>query len=754
MTVGLKAGANGTSGTIQVGGVDSVFFDTNGLAADIRNANSLTHLYHPTLDGAYRDLYRAGWLPSWFNQQWGGSQWGGLPDGSFGSVATGNVQDDSIGGIGNDPANYYIETGFKVSESATYDVVWVKLYKVLNPATLTVRIWSDSAGAPGAAIGAAATLSCKLITSKTDGEWYQISGLAAALTAGTQYHLVLTLTGTSGTDYLVWKRTNNRKYPAGNYSAGTSVPVWTPNTALSMCFLIQNPAANALIQSAGMFDYKLAFNNGSPVNQSRSLAQPLVNFYDGKNCTVAYRGTFALSTNVWDFCYGLDHDRITLTVNASGFPVLSIYESDRTLHQVTGTGSVTTGVHDVAIRIKTEGAGADVAYLYVDGVSVGTPLTAQTFTLANELRDLGTARLGDGFGLTPTWTQDMQMTALPSTQGWTWTGTGTEANCMSIQNNLLYQNANGYTSTQTGYYSKTTTFSNATGWAVKVKVRVPTSTNTAGSYSTEIIIFDGAKQLNVYIAEYWLQTTNPNCTHQADFKSKDCIISIHGKGSDYYIFIDGKLAIDGTGKLIQAAANNAIWFGDGNPTAGENADAIWHYVKYYEGGILLPVANTGTCSEFAYWSGDKSALLPYAWNSGAPVSIKQLCGLEQNYVGMGIVQSDTRVGITVNPTYTSTSYVLLADMESYSLGGAIQYSSTVVGYHNVLNYAQTRFHIDGVPVSAFPTATCVSSGYTTLTQAPNILDTSVALHKVELRIATQGPTFTEMNREITVETRS
>ena len=733
-------------------------------AAASATEQSLTGYYYPAAGSAYQDCYRAGFLPSWFNQQWGGAQWGTLPDGSFGSVATGNVEDNAASAIGLASGNYYNANGFKVSESATYDSIWVKLYKTGTPAQMNLRVYSDSGGVPNVALGTLAIKDGRTITSKTDGEWYQFTGLNVALTAGTQYHIVCYSGATDASNYFNWKYTTAKDYPHGNYNAGTSVPAWTPQTALATCFLIQNPAANSIIQSAGMFDYKLAFNPGTPVNQSRSVAQPLANFYDGKTCSVLYRGTYAASTNVWDFTYGIDHDRITLTINGSGYPVLTLYESDRTVATVAGTGSVTTGVHDVGIKVRTVGDGNDYLYLYVDGVSVGTPLTSQTFTMDVNMVTLGTARLGDGFGIIPAWTQDMQMTSLPSAQGWTWTGTATEANAMSVAGGKLYQNANGYTSTQTGYYTKAapTVFVNATGWTVSMKCRVPTGTNTATADNTGLWmrVMDGTKGIDISIQEYFLRSAfggTAKAYVQGDFKSQERVFTLCGKGSDYYLFIDGKLAIDGTGGLTDASASNNIEFGDRSATASENDDVVYSYVKYYQGGMLLPIANTGTCSEFAHWSGDKSALFPSLWNSGTPVSVKQLCGVPRNYQFEQVVQREVRRGVTSSPTSTSSGDTLIAELECYAIGSYIKQDQRLRASTAAANVAMgMTTYLDGRSVGGGSnfSASNATAGYPLHITGQAYTVTYTGLHKVEGRQATPSSTITDEARTLTVEARS
>jgi hypothetical protein len=755
--------------TVSTYRVKAVKEDGTAIAVLGATEQALTGYYLPAAGSAYQDCYRAGFLPSWFNQQWGGAQWGTLPDGSFGSVATGNVQDDTATSLGI-AGRYYASQGFIVSETVASPVVWVKVYKSGNPANaLTVSIRANSGGAPTGADLGSGTVAAKLVTSKTDGEWYQVT-ISGTYAANTQYHLVLTQSATDASNYYSWKATSAKKYPHGYLNDGTSTPIWTPNTAYAYSFLIQNPTANSIIQSAGMFDYKLAFNPGTPVNQSRSVAQPLANFYDGKTCSVLYRGTYAISTNVWDFCYGLDHDRITLTINASGYPVLSIYESDRTLAQVTGTGSVASGNHDVGIRIRTMGDGADYATLYVDGVSVGTPLTAQTFTMDAAMVQLGTCRLGDGFGIIPAWTNDSQFTALPSTMGWTGTASlVTEANAFSIQNNKLYQNKTAFDAAGAGsyyYYSRTapTAFMNATGWTVALKLRVPTNTNTAtsGGGGCYFSVVDGSKIVRVNVHEYFLyigSTGTPDFYIQGDFKSQDHVFTLQGKGSDYYLFIDGKLAVDGTGKLTSASATNNVFFGDGTSTASETADAIWSYVKYYQGGMLLPTAATSTCSEFAHWSGDKSALYASLWNSGSPVSVKQLCGVPRNYQFEQVVQREVRRGVTSGPTVSSTTPSQLVDMECYVIGSSVEGKGEVSASNGSNNSAiLTYSYLDGILATTQYQITQTTLGQPgTLPIVIKPLGSQLGLHKAEARMACSGGTTATaegLKRTLTVEARS
>lgn len=740
----------------------------------------LTNLLYPSIDGRGRDIARAGWLAN-INQQWGGAyHFTELMDAPTGTVykfepATGNVQDDNHSSVSVAAGNYYQAQGFKVSETGTYNAAWLKLFKNGNPTyTLTARIWSDNgSGAPSAALGTATTISTQVITSKTEGEWYRFTGFNVTLTAGTQYHLVFsTLAAVDSTNYIRCRETTAKKYPFGSLNTGTSAPAWTPYTSECFCFLIEPPVG--FIQSGGRFDQKLVFGGQATMpGQQKVLTQPLRNFFDGKYFTYLTRWTAAgLSATLFDFAYGLDHDRIVGGTNASGYPYVTLYRQDGTSYTVTGTSSVATGDQDIAVVARMYGDGADTLTLYVNGTSVGTPLTGQTFTMDPLFRELGNASLGGGFPAAPSWTQSMTFASLPSAQGWTWSGVGTtEANTFSIQNGKLYQNAMNGSTTGYGYYSKTTSLSNSTGSTIEWKGRVVSSPNIVWSNSSfgciTLNIADGTKTLNILIAEYFLQVgctggSTADFTVQGDFKTSEHVITVCLKGSDFYIFIDGKLAIDGTGKLTATSAANTINFGDVSAVANDNGDCIVSYVKYYQGGMLLPTPSTASLSEAAFWSGNQSALLGTLYNSGAPISVKQMCGVTKNYVGEPIVQREKRYGITTSPTTASATLSVIAEMECYIFGresvgsGLLSSSNSAAANQTVL-----ATFIDGAQNDAQQISS-PGANYNTQIAAlltPDYLRSPkyLGLHKVDLRWAC--PQTTTISRSgaysnLIVESRS
>lgn len=730
---------------------------------------NLTNLLYPSLEGGWRDIFRSGWLPGWFNQQWGGAQVGHeIVDAATGALykfepATGQIQDDSFGSHGIS-AQFYNGQMFKVSESFTPTEIWVKLFKTGNPTdNVVVSIYSDSSGFPGTVLGGTATLSAKSITSKADGEWYRFAGSFPVLVAGTQYHLVLSRSGANdSTNFYCTKMTGSMKYPFGSrvWHNGTA---WTNSntTTHALCFLI--PATNKFMQSGGLFDQKLVFTAGSPVNQSKSLSQPLRNFFDGSLFTALVRGSsFTKGKTVVDFQYGLDHDRVVAYAHGTtGVPVLSVYTKSGSLVSISGTTDVSSGTNrDISVVVRTLGDGSDYAQIWVNGVKEAE-VTGQSFPMDPLMRELGTAWVGGGFSTAPTWTTGSLsfFSALPSTQGWTWTGTATEANAMSVANGKLYQNKNGYASTDSGYYQKSSlVLSNTTGWVVTTKLRVSNSPNTTGfnTNSCTLQVADGTKAVNVYFSEYFVQVYNSQSGNldfivQGDFKSQEHVFTLCGKGSDYYLFIDGRLAVDGTNKLVGTSALNTIIFVDGGSAAGENADAVWSYVKYYTGGMLTPDSNGGSLNEFAYWSGNQSEVLPYLYNAGSLNSVRDYLGVSCNYAGDLVVQRETRRPVTNSPTTTSTTSTLLPEMEAYVVGSIVsEFSFILAGNSVATNQISFSNVIDGIGANGTSVVADAGKGMS----MQSLEYKSLGLHKVESRWGVTAGTGTAFSRTIAVEAKS
>lgn len=165
--------------------------DLIGISANPYRTAFLTNLVYPSGDGGWRDVYRSGWLPGWFNQQWGGAQVGHeIVDAATGVLykfepATGNVQDDSTQPVDNVGSNSAVASKFRVSENISVAAIWVKAYKVGNPATTFTAVIQSSLGSN---VGVGGTINGKQFTSNTNGEWYRIPVTGVNLVANTDYY--------------------------------------------------------------------------------------------------------------------------------------------------------------------------------------------------------------------------------------------------------------------------------------------------------------------------------------------------------------------------------------------------------------------------------------------------------------------------------------------------------------------------------------------------------------------------------------
>lgn len=719
----------------------------------LTNPAFCTNLLYPSQDGRWRDIYRAGWMPN-FNQQWGGVWYGQIFDSATGlikdvEVIAGNIQFDNATGfsIGFNSSQFQGGQSFVPAKGVTNPPIALKLSKTGNPTdNIVVGIYSDNADKPNVLIGSTASLSGKQITSKLDGEFYIFNPAPGALTAGTKYWIVVNRSGaTDMVNFYNWPLTQNNRSANQHASSATSAPVWTTNSANCCVFLVSATAVVSVMQSGGRFDQKLVFSGaGSPIDQTDYLWQPLRNFWDGRQFTSLIRLTAPnASQPIKDFQFGVDHDRILVSINGSGFAQVDVWDSGGTKRTVTGAGSITSGDHDIGVSLRAVGDGSDYIRLFVDGVSVGTSLTGQTLTFDPAFRESGTATLGGAMlYAVPTWTQNMTFGSLPSAQGWTWTGTATEANAMSVAGNKLYQNANGYTSAQTGSYAKTAAgLSNFTGWTVSTKMRVGNSNNNTGSLAACIQVFDGTKNVNLAVSEFYIQSAGTgviDTTYFDDFRSRERVFTIIGKGSDYFVYVDGRMVIDGTGKLTAATATNQISFGDNEATASYNDDAIWSYMKYWAGGAVLPQFTSGSLSENLEFSGNREVLLPSLWNAGSPISGKSYLGIGKNYVGESVIQKEQRYRTTL-PTTSSTTSVLLTDMELFTIGSEITTSFNGRFSNNTANdYCAVYTAIDGrifdqdeIVVSS-STANAVGVG-----AANNVFKIPLGLHRINMYWAMQ-----------------
>lgn len=736
------------------------------------NRSALTHLLHPSLEGGWRDVYRAGWTPALFNQQWGASNWGAeILDEATSTlqkfeVATGSVDGIHTGGFGINTTYTSFSQGFVVSENMTPSAIWLRAYKFGNPVdNFVLQIYSDDGtGKPSTPLGSPISISGRILNTEANYKvgWTKFSGAFPALIAGTQYHIVTSRSGAIDANnyYLIRTKAFNRSYPHGwicNYNGSA----WVTNPAQSAIFLVQSPNSSNVMQSGGAYgNAKMVFAPATAKNdQARFLRTDLKNFYDGRSFTAVIRGSaWAKGATLAEFGMGLNTNRIQITTHAStGAPIVNLFDASGNVYTVTGAVDVSGGNSDIIVSARTVGDGSDFLKLYVNGSQTGAALTAQTFVMDPYLRDNGVAYLGGGF-TSPTWTSTTLMTSLPSTQGWTYTSPSStaESAAFAIFNNRLFMNRNGIGATGSAYYTKTGLgLSNATGWSVEFKAKVTASNNNATSSNIgfTVLVADGTKALNISIQQFWLNAgyTSNNTYYQTNFLDAERTVLVCGKGSDYYVFVDNKLVIDGTGLLIDANATNQIQFGDINANSGENCDAVISAIRY-SNNFYMPVATSGSISEYAYFGGDRTALAAALWNSGSPISVKEICGVNRNYLQI-VNTRESR--IRCQPASVSTTGLLaIPDMNCLVFGSSFDISMSNYGSSGGAMGVNHYLNFDGATYDTYTTATTVSSGqYFGATPRGNI-ESFVGLHSATgCWSSDASSTYTSAVRNFTVTSR-
>ncbi len=687
------------TGTVQTG---AAFNGTLSATALTNTQQALmTYLLPSTSDG-WRGIYRSGF--DWWsrNQRWGGPWGGEMIDSATGTTyrtefATGNIEDNDNGAVGYGAATTYISAGFKIPETQSIAAIWLKLYKVGNPTgNFVLTLYANSGNSPtGAAITTFTAQSPKLHTSDSAGAWYRFvyaSG-TQTLTGGVQYHMAASSSAAvDASNYWRWKRTSTPNYPFGYYNQGDATPTWTTNSGFENCFLVELSATAQTLQSSGQFDGKLQFGGSGAsgvLTMSRGLCSsvPLTNLLDTTEGTIYAVGTaYSVSTTILDIGYGENHDRIVLYTDASGFLNAKVYDSTGTATTVSASATnLSSGTHSIGIYWSAKNAGADRVDILVDNTTYSSA-TNLSISFDKLFAKLGTMWVGGGFAVAPTYSGSSiginGFSGLPSTLGWTYNGDATEANAYGVSGGKLYQNKNGYSSTQYGaYYKSTIGLSNTNGWAFATKFRNLSSDNAApalGPISFDIT--DGTKRHITQIQEYFNGTYDNGgwlVGSQFDYKTNDTVLMVQGKGSDFMQFVNRKLVNDGSGLMTGTSASNQIQWGDASSVAGTNADAIYSYVQYYTTAWSPPQFTSGSFSELAIWQGNQKVLWPLLYNGGTFISVKSYTGVNQNYIDQSAkISTYQQHDITVNPSVATSTSTVLPEMSVYLIGEEIKFTYT------------------------------------------------------------------------------
>jgi hypothetical protein len=537
-------------------------------------------------------IVAAGWRPAFYNNMWAGAHWGGMPDSGEGEIAAGML------GASNSKAN-----GSTISAGSVNNAVSVGKDTAITHSLLHLSKTGTPTGAITVTLnGQTGTLQAEDVGS--DLSWHRVEfSTPPVLSAGVTYQLNVAFAGAS----IVWLKSFTARYPHGGDHN---------------CVLIPQSSDAFLDPVGGAFKGRLNCFTGSKNSQGAALIKPLSDFIKGKVGTALVRGgAFQKDGVVLDLIKGIESNRITIRCDAStGFASVKIYEEDGSTVTLTGSTDVSVGDHDIGVKWRIEGDGADFITLVVNGAEEDT-LIAQTFIFSDNFND-GHAWLGGGFRDAPAWSKITDMNVLPSADGWTWFGTATESTAMQVSGGVLAQNYEGY-GANPGNYIINPSFNNATGWAVNVRVKVDkTDPNASGIV---IDVKDGVKRISHRVTRSTIYTTNSTDTRSAELQpfaphTRFIDILITGKGSDYYVYVNGELKIDGSGQMASAHASNEIGVGNFASSASASGGAHWDVVKYLNTGMITPDAYSNQIDEFAIFESGEADISQF-YNSGSRISI-------------------------------------------------------------------------------------------------------------------------------------
>lgn len=735
---------------------------------------ALTFYLLPSTEDGWRGIYRSG-LDHWNrNQQYGGGAFGfEQVDAATGlmyksEAVTHYIDTNSNSNVADAAERTWRSQGFIIPETQTIAAIWILVSKSGNPANNLglFLLPDDGTGKPSGSTpitnGTATAQSGKLHTADANGQWYRfVFPTPPSCTGGTKYHIALKSSGAvDASNFWLWNvQTPTGKYPFGAQSQGDGTPTWTSNAPQTAIFRVEL-ATGQILQSGGVFDSKLQFG-GSGASGVLSLSRGLCNAPNMRLGELINPQDFSLwlvgtaltkSATFLDIGYGEDHDRIVGYIDSNGYVNVTVYDSTGatgTAHSftVTGNADVSSGNHCIGISVKALGAGADYVKLTVDATAA-TPLTSQTIALdANfAVGNVGTMWVGGGFALAVTDTLKTTMANLPSNGGvWTSNVSGagvTEANSMSVANNILYQESNLAVNTGASYYTKNPTFNHTNGWQCRAMLSVKSNTNTKDGRACELDIIDGTDRVTFDFQEYYLEQAQTVAVYpQFSCKAAPFTFNAQGKNTDYFAYANRRLVIDGSGGFTVAVASNQIAFGDVSTTASENANVQWKYVAYYNTAWNPPQFTSGSISDFAIWQGDMTALWPLLYNGGSPVSVKALLGLPNNYLDKsGKGSMSVLHGITSSPTTTSTAVpptVVISELEGFVVGDFIE-ASVSGAFRNDTDQAHlyTAFAVDGVSADGDLSAGSASGGLGYIPGATSkTVRTNLGLHKVEGRFS-------------------
>jgi hypothetical protein len=178
---------------------------------------------------------------------------------------------------------------------------------------------------------------------------------------------------------------------------------------------------------------------------------------------------------------------------------------------------------------------------------------------------------------------------LPTMVGWTRNGSFVSE---SVSGGILSNNTLG--TDLSGYYELGTSFDNAVGEVVEWRMALDAQDDSTPLATTpfQVRVDDGRRLLRINIFTDRVCDQSTNSTYMLDATTYHTYRLV-AQGDDVLLYVDGVLAIDGTGMSgTGTGGSNYIRFGD-QITIPDGSARI-DYLYYYNAGTRLPYLSSGT----------------------------------------------------------------------------------------------------------------------------------------------------------------
>jgi hypothetical protein len=152
-----------------------------------------------------------------------------------------------------------------VDQPITVSSVKLRLYRTNSPGTLTLSIQAvDGSNEPDGVDLSTGTIDGDIITTDTDGDWYEFTMSSYELQASTQYGLVLRALSGDASNTVVWKyRTLGNLYTGGKYAISTdSGASWALQTNADCMFEVYGTINEAFTATFNTTTKDITFADG------------------------------------------------------------------------------------------------------------------------------------------------------------------------------------------------------------------------------------------------------------------------------------------------------------------------------------------------------------------------------------------------------------------------------------------------------------------------------------------------------------